>query len=50
MLGWLGVLLHILHFPLLQNCDSVVSAIKDTGLIKREQRDLEEQVRGVAVM
>lgn len=28
----------------LQNCDSVVDAIKETGQIKREQRDLEEQV------
>ena len=28
---------------LLQNCDAVVESIKDTGQIKREQRDLEEQ-------
>lgn len=27
-----------------QNCDLVVEAIKDTGDIKRKQRDLEEQV------
>lgn len=27
-----------------ENCDSVVDAITDTGLIKREQRDLEEQI------
>ena len=31
----------------LQNCDLVVEAIKDTGDIKRKQRDLEEQVRSV---
>ena len=27
-----------------QNCELVVEAIKDTGDIKRKQRDLEEQV------
>lgn len=28
-----------------QNCDQVVQAIEDTGQIKREQKDLEDQVR-----
>ena len=36
------------NYNCFQNCDSVVGAIKDTGQIKREQRDLEEQVRGMA--
>ena len=27
-----------------KNCDHMVEAIKDTGQIKRDQRDLEEQV------
>lgn len=31
--------------PCAQNCDQVVEAIKGTGQVKREQRDLEEQVR-----
>lgn len=29
---------------IIQNCDAVVGAIKETGQIKRDQRDLEEQV------
>ena len=29
---------------LMQNCDIVVEAIKETGQIKRGQKDLEEQV------
>ena len=28
----------------MQNCDMVVEAIKETGLTKRGQKDLEEQV------
>ena len=31
-----------------QNCDHVVQAIEDTGQIKREQKDLEDQVRHTA--
>ena len=31
-------------YRLLKGCELVVEAIKDTGQIKREQRDLEEQV------
>jgi hypothetical protein len=34
----------VISHPLMQNCDAVVESIKDTGQIKREQRDLEEQV------
>ena len=37
--AWLGFFVLFL-----QNCDSVVEAIKETGQIKRDQRDLEEQV------
>ena len=36
-----------MQLVILQNCDLVVEAIKDTGDIKRKQRDLEEQVSPV---
>ena len=33
-----------------QNCDMMVEAIKETGQIKRGQKDLEEQVSGSPVL
>jgi len=40
---WSMYLSHEVVFPL-QSCDGVVRAIIEMGQIKREQRDLEEQV------
>ena len=46
--SWGGFKVPLFRFDT-QKCDKVVEAIKETGQIRREQRDLEEQVSTAAM-